>query len=85
MSRATSLQCTARLAPIQPAVRPSSGAAAGWLSGGLAAGKVVGASSAYILAGLPYGTYTFVIPGYVFISGYRLPPLVAASHRVTAP
>ena len=48
MSRATSLQCTARLAPIQPAVRPSSGAAAGCPSGGLA-GKVVGASSAVIL------------------------------------
>lgn len=83
MSRATSLQCTARLAPIQPAVRPSSGAAAGWLSGGLAAGKVVGASSAYILG---YGTYTYICYTNLYLdTDCRYKYLVAASHRVTAP
>eukprot|EP01046_Picozoa_sp_COSAG06_P037912 COSAG06_NODE_4326_length_4357_cov_3.590621_3_plen_80_part_00 len=79
MSRATSLQCTARLAPIQPAIRPSSGAAAGYLRrlGRKSCGRLVS-----IYTGLRY-LYVHLL--YEFISGYRLPLLVAASHRVTAP
>ena len=80
MSRATSLQCTARLAPIQPAIRPSSGAAAGYLRrlGRKSCGRLV---SIYTGTGL---RYLYICYTYLYLDT-DCHYIVAASHRVTAP